>query len=110
MLHYSRIIKSGFTSALALGMTFHVFGQQREVTTSVPKALRDDITIEEYMKVEPEAVRLIQHPITGEMYYTTFFGDVVKIVIEDGKPVSKKLLSVEDHGIPRLQGAAFHGN
>lgn len=110
MLQYSRIMKSGFTSVLALGMAFHAFGQQREVTTSLPKALRDDITIEEYMKVEPEAVRLIQHPVTGEIYYTTFFGDVVKIVVEDGKPVSKKLLSVEDHGIPRLQGAAFHGN
>jgi len=46
MLHYSRIMKSGFTSMLALGMAFHAFGQQREVTTSVPKALRDDITIE----------------------------------------------------------------
>ncbi|WP_353718203.1 cytochrome c class I [Dyadobacter sp. 676] len=103
-------MKSGFASVLALGMAFHVSGQQREVTTSKPKALRDDIIIEEYMKVEPEAVRLIQHPVTGDMYYTTFFGDVVKIVIENGKPVSKKILSVEDHGIPRLQGAAFHGN
>jgi hypothetical protein len=110
MLHFSRIIKSGFTSVLALGMTVQVFGQQREVTTSTPKALRDDITVEHYMKVEPEAVRLIQHPVTGEMYYTTFFGDVLKIVMVDGKPESKKLLTVEDHGIPRLQGAAFHGN
>jgi hypothetical protein len=110
MLHFSRIIKSGFTSILALGMTIQVFGQQREVTTSTPKALRDDITVEQYMKVEPEAVRLIQHPVTGEMYYTTFFGDVLKIVMVDGKPESKKLLTVEDHGIPRLQGAAFHGN
>lgn len=110
MLHYSRIMKSGFASMLALGMTVQVFGQQREVTTSTPKALRDDITIEQYMKVEPEAVRLIQHPVTGEMYYTTFFGDVLKIVMVDGKPESKKLLTVEDHGIPRLQGAAFHGN
>ncbi|MHA4738792.1 PQQ-dependent sugar dehydrogenase [Dyadobacter sp. MSC1_007] len=110
MLHFSRIIKSGFTSILALGMTVQVFGQQREVTTSTPKALRDDITVEQYMKVEPEAVRLIQHPVTGEIYYTTFFGDVLKIVMVDGKPESKKLLTVEDHGIPRLQGAAFHGN
>jgi hypothetical protein len=110
MLHFSRIIKSGFISVLALGMAVQVFGQQREVTTSTPKALRDDITVEQYMKVEPEAVRLIQHPVTGEMYYTTFFGDVLKIVTVDGKPESKKLLTVEDHGIPRLQGAAFHGN
>jgi hypothetical protein len=110
MLHFSRILKSGITAALALGISLHVSGQTKETVATTPKALRDDITIEYYMKVEPEAVRIIQHPLTGEIYYTTFFGDVLKIVTVDGKPESKKIFSVEDHGIPRLQGAAFHGN
>ncbi|QRR01058.1 PQQ-dependent sugar dehydrogenase [Dyadobacter sandarakinus] len=110
MLPNNPFLKAGYTAIFSLALSVSAMAQQREVTTKTPVALRDDIQIEEYMKVEPEAVRIIRHPVTGEIYYTTFFGDVLKIVMEDGKPVSKKLLSVEDHGIPRLQGAAFHGN
>lgn len=96
-----------FRSFLLLAtIPFATYAQE----TSTPNSLRNDIQVELFMQVEPEAVRLIQHPVSGEMYYTTFFGDVIRIAIENGKPVSKKILSAEDHGITRLQGAAFHGS
>ncbi|MCE6989460.1 sorbosone dehydrogenase family protein [Dyadobacter sp. CY323] len=110
MLLYKQIFKTGL-SVIFLGASVVASAQQRaEVVTKTPIPLRDDIVVEEYMKVEPEAVRIIQHPVSGEIYYTTFFGDVLKIEMVNGKPQSKKLLTVEDHGIPRLQGTAFHGN
>jgi glucose/arabinose dehydrogenase len=86
------------------------YGQMPGTTTSTPKSLRPDITIEHYMKVEPDAVRIIRHPVTGDIYYTTFYGDVIQVKITDGQPVSHKILSAEDHGITRLQGAAFLKN
>lgn len=85
-------------------------GQPPAQTTNTPKALRPDISITHFMKVEPEAVRIIQHPVTKDIYYTTFFGDVIQIKMVDGQPTSHKIISAEDHGITRLQGAAFYKN
>lgn len=96
--------------SLALTIPGIAKAQGPDAGTATPKSLRSDISIEYYMKVEPEAVRLIQHPNTGEMYYTTFFGDVIRIKMLDGKPTSEVLLTKDDHGITRLQGAAFKGN
>jgi hypothetical protein len=95
---------------IALALPIAIFGQARQQVTNTPKSLRPDIIIEEFMKVEPEAVRIIQHPVTGDIYYTTFFGDVIQIKMVDGVPTSNKILSAEDHGITRLQGAAFRKN
>jgi hypothetical protein len=106
----SRLFKTKVAVLLVLAVASNAMGQAKEQGTNTPKSLRDDITIEHYMKIEPEAVRIIQHPVTGEIYYTTFFGDVIKIVDNNGQPESKKVLSAEDHGITRLQGAAFKGN
>jgi hypothetical protein len=84
--------------------------QPQQPPSTPPKSLRPDITIEQYMRVEPEAVRILRHPVTGDIYYTTFFGEVIQVKIVDGQPTSHKILSAEDHGITRLQGAAFHKN
>jgi len=82
----------------------------RDQSTQTPVALRDDIKIEHFMKVEPEAVRLIVHPVSGDMYYSSFEGDVYHVVDKNGQPASVKILTAADHGITRLQGAAFHKN
>jgi len=95
---------------LASALPMACFGQGQPQITKTPVSLRPDITIEQYMQVEPEAVRIIQHPVTGDIYYTTFFGDVMQIKEVDGKPISKKILTAEDHGITRMQGAAFRKN
>ena len=95
---------------IASALPVACLGQAQPQKTKTPVSLRPDITIEQYMQVEPEAVRIIQHPGTGDLYYTTFFGDVMQIKEVDGKPTSKKILTASDHGITRLQGASFHKN
>jgi glucose/arabinose dehydrogenase len=76
-----------------------------------PVALRPDIKVEHFMTVDSLAVRLLQHPLTGELWYTTFNGNVFRIKDEkDGKHTSELILTEKDHGIPTLQGAAFLNN
>jgi glucose/arabinose dehydrogenase len=82
-----------------------------ESRPGTPKALRQDIKVEHVMTVDSMAVRILQHPITKEVYYTTFNGNVFHIKnFNSSNPVSEKILSEKDHGISRLQGAAFVKN
>jgi mono/diheme cytochrome c family protein len=83
----------------------------REVRSGPPKSLRPDITVEHVMTTDSLAVRILQHPVTKEIYYTTFDGNVFQVKNFDSKnAVSRKILSVKDHGITRLQGAVFVKN
>jgi glucose/arabinose dehydrogenase len=76
-----------------------------------PVALRPDIQVQHFMGVDSQAVRILQHPKTGRLWYTTFNGNVYEIVKgKDNKPVAEKRLTAEDHGIMVLQGAAFLDN
>ena len=76
-----------------------------------PKALRPGISITHVMNVSPLAVRILQNPVSGDVYYTTFEGDVYKIKdLNTATPSSQKIISLADHGISRLQGAAFYKN
>ena len=73
-----------------------------------PVALRDDIKIEHFTTVGPQAVRILQHPKTGELWYTSFEGDVFRIKnISDSQHTMQKVLTVKDHAIEILQGAVF---
>ena len=83
--------------------------EEIEVSTKQgPVALRGDIRIEHFMEVGPECVRILHDPVSGRIWYTTFGGDVFRVA-EDSldKPVPEKMFSSDDHGITRLQGAAF---
>jgi mono/diheme cytochrome c family protein len=83
----------------------------REIRPSNPKPLRPDITVEHVMTTDSLAVRILQHPITKDIYYTTFDGNVFQVKNFNTKnAVSKKILTLKDHGITRLQGAAFVKN
>ena len=76
-----------------------------------PVALRPDIKIEHVMAVAPKSVRILYDESTKYMYFTCYDGEVYRIKsIQDKNPVAEKILSVEDHGIPRLQGAAIYKN
>jgi len=76
-----------------------------------PVALRPDIKVEHVMEVDSMAVRILQHPVTGDLWYTTFNGNVFRIKdLQGGLPKSERIFSVADHGIPRLQGAVFLKN
>ena len=76
-----------------------------------PVALRDDIKIEHALSIGPLAVRILQNPVTKEIWYTTFDGDVFQIRnLDSTQPVAEKIFSVKDHGITTLQGAVFVKN
>jgi glucose/arabinose dehydrogenase len=76
-----------------------------------PVALRPDIKVEHFMTISPKSVRLLEDPTTGDFYYTTFDGEVYQIKQDRGQqPVAQKIFTAQDHGITRLQGAAFVKN
>jgi hypothetical protein len=76
-----------------------------------PVALRPDIKVEHVMAVAPKSVRILYDESTKVIYFTCYDGEVYRIKnIQDQNPVAEKILSVEDHGIPRLQGAAIYKN
>lgn len=104
----------GQLSVLASMLGFPALAMAQGTTVSAPKpptALRPDIRVEHVMAVPPEAVRILQEPGSGDVFYTTFGGDVFRIKnIDAPQPVAQKILSAEDHGIIRLQGATFLNN
>ena len=76
-----------------------------------PVALRPDIKVEHVMEVDSLAVRILHNPATGDLWYTTFDGNVFRINnLKNGQPTAEKIFTAKDHGIPRLQGAAFLNN
>lgn len=76
-----------------------------------PVALRTDITVEHFLRVDSLAVRILKNPVSGDLWYTCFDGNVFKIKDSGANhPVAEKMFTVNDHGITRLQGAVFSGN
>ncbi|MEJ7589399.1 MAG: c-type cytochrome [Ferruginibacter sp.] len=76
-----------------------------------PKALKPGISVEHFLKIDSLAVRILQHPLTGTIWYTTFDGNIFRIKNQAAQPaVAEKMFTVKDHGITRLQGAAFLNN
>jgi len=82
-----------------------------EAPIKTPISLRQDITIEKVMDIGRLGVRLLQNPKTREFWYSTFDGNVFRISDFDTPEAREhQIFSAEDHGITRLQGAAFLGN
>lgn len=82
----------------------------REPVLHEPTALRKDISVEHMMSIDSLAVRLLQHPVTKDLYYTTFDGRVLLIKDSGNKFTSVPVITLKDHGINRLQGAVFANN
>jgi len=110
--------KTGFV-ALFFSCSVFCFAQQTASSPAsraaapikTPVSLRPDISVEKVMNIGRLGVRLLQNPKTREFWYSTFDGNVFRISNFD-TPKSKEhqVFSAEDHGITRLQGAAFLGN
>lgn len=70
-----------------------------------PQALREGITVENFMDVESGCIRLNYDRISGDFYYNTMKGDIYQIhMAPDGAPSQKKVFTESDHGITSLQG------
>ena len=50
----------------------------REIRPGPPKSLREDITVEHVMTTDSLVVRILLHPVTKDIYYTTFDGNVFR--------------------------------
>ncbi len=104
--------KTAFTDEQRWSLVAYIKGfSSRQEAVVPPRALRPDIKIEHLMNVGPVAVRLLQNPVSGDLYYTSFDGDVFQIRnLNSGHPDSVKILTAADHGIGRLQGAIWNRN
>lgn len=86
-------------------------GGQAPYDREAPVPLRSDITVDHFLTIEPQAIRILYEPATGFFGYSTYSGDVFRIeTSEQGKITSEKIIGVEDHGIVRMQGASILGN
>ena len=112
------LLKTGL-SALFLSYSLFCLAQQPgnpppqrpAAPIKTPVSLRPDITIEKVMDIGRLGVRLLKNPKTGEFWYSTFDGNVFRISDFDSPGAAEhQVFSAEDHGITRLQGAAFLGN
>ena len=63
-----------------------------KVVQLTPVPLRPDISVEKFMDVEPNAVRLLIHPVSGDFYYTTFDGGVFHVIRRNDSLVSEKII------------------
>lgn len=76
---------------------------------SNPKSLHPDIQISRYVNIGGKAVRIAQDPVSKNLFYSTFDGEIHQIRKDEyGNPHAVKLFSADDHGITRLQGLTFH--
>lgn len=116
-LIYNKTLKTGLM-ALFFSCSYFASGQEKNTSTQRPSppiktpiALRPDVKVEKVMDIGKLGVRLLRNEKTGEFWYTTFDGNVFKIENFDSPNVAEiKVFSAEDHGITRLQGAAFLNN
>lgn len=85
-------------------------GQQSKAPVP-PKSLRPDVKVEHVMAVAPKTVRILYDESTKLAYFTCYDGEVYQVKGLTGpNPKATKILTVEDHGIPRLQGGAIYKN
>ncbi len=104
----------GFAASLSEEQRWQLIAYVRSIgdeerVIKPPVAREGNFEINQLMEVGGEAVRILHHAGTNQLYYTTFNGDVFKIrQRNDGRMDSVKILTFEDHGITRLQGAAFY--
>lgn len=76
-------------------------------TPDHPTPLRSDIKIEYFAEAAPKSIRIARDPVSGNLHYITFDGEVFEIQNADGEPRSVQIASAVDHGIIRLQGMVF---
>src|SRR5690606_23769199 len=111
MLFFMTTKKSWFVSC-CVGLSIAISGLSlceaaAQAPAKPPVSLRNHISVEYFMPLEPEAMRILQNDQTGTIHYLTFDGNVFKVTDRNGKPESVLLVAAKEQGNPRLQGAAF---
>lgn len=114
MRNFKCTLKKTGLIALFFSYSLYLNAQQNRTQNPpvrTPVSLRTDVTVEKVMDIGKLGVRLVQNSKTGEFWYSTFDGNVFRITDFDTPKAKEHLMfSAEDHGITRLQGAAFLNN
>lgn len=114
MRNFKCTLKKTGLIALFFSYSLYLNAQQNRTQNPpvrTPVSLRTDVTVEKVMDIGKLGVRLVQNLKTGEFWYSTFDGNVFRITDFDTPKAKEHLMfSAEDHGITRLQGAAFLNN
>jgi len=113
-INFCTIKKTGLL-VLFFSYSLFCFAQQNNsravAPIKTPVSLRADISVEKVMNIGRLGVRLIHNQKTGDFWYTTFDGNVFRISdFDTPKAKEHQVFSADDHGITRLQGAAFLNN
>jgi hypothetical protein len=85
----------------------HLGQVMAETLASSPVSLVEDIQISHYLNVAPRAIRIFHDQPTNSLWYATFEGSVYRIALDRSPTLAELVVSVEDHGINRLQGATI---
>jgi hypothetical protein len=73
-----------------------------------PHALVPGLQVDSLFKTHANPNRLAQDPLSGNLWYCVFGGDVYEITLTNGQAVSETLrFSQADHGIAQPQGMCF---
>ena len=74
-----------------------------------PTALRNDIKVQHVMAVDSQAVRILQNPVTGNLWYTTFNGNVyeIKKILIAQSPWLKRFSPQTITALPGYKGLLF---
>lgn len=114
MRNIRRTLKKTGLFVLFFSYSLFINAQQNRTQNppvKTPVSLRADVKVEKVMDIGKLGVRLVKNSKTGEIWYSTFDGNVFKITDFDTPKAAEHLMfSAGDHGITRLQGAAFLNN
>ncbi len=119
MVNFTYTLKKTGLSALFFSFSLFCFAQQAATSgtprplapVKTPVSLRPDIKVEKVMDIGKLGVRLLKNPKTAEVWYSTFDGNVFRISdFDTPKAAEHQVFTAGDHGITRLQGAAFLNN
>jgi len=86
-----------------------IFTHQLGIAQVAPTSLRADVTVDHYMDVRSDAVRLAVDPITDLLYYMRTNGDLLLVIDNNvDAPYDTLLFTAADHALDQAFGMAFH--
>ncbi len=93
---------------MAVGLWVSVPLIQAQSRFSEPEALHEEVTIDLVAPISNLATRLAHDPATGDLYYMTISGEVMRVTIPDSGQVDERQVHDRlDHALSAPQGMTF---
>jgi glucose/arabinose dehydrogenase/mono/diheme cytochrome c family protein len=111
-----RNVMPGFREVLSEKERWQLVGFIRQLATAettenpsvAPVPLVNDLEVTHWAKTVARVVRIWFEPEDQKIWYATLNGEVFRFPIDEPHEL-EKVLTAEDHGITRMQGAVMHG-